>query len=287
MRDRAALAALFERARPDLVFHAAAIKHVPIAEAHACEAVLTNVLGTRNLADLARAHGVSAMVQISTDKAVNPTNVMGATKRLAEAYCQALDRDAEGATHFMTVRFGNVLGSTGSVVPLFQRQLEAGGPLTVTDPEMTRYFMTTHEAVELVLQASAMGLGNGGQTGGIYVLEMGQSVRILDLARQMIRLAGLHPDKDIAIEISGPRPGEKLHEELFHDSEHLVATAHDGIRLACPRAADVATLAETIEALAETAMRHDDMAVRAALADAVPEFEGACGNGLILPTSQT
>ncbi len=287
VRDRAALAALFERARPDLVFHAAAIKHVPIAEAHACEAVLTNVLGTRNLADLARAHGVSAMVQISTDKAVNPTNVMGATKRLAEAYCQALDRDAEGATHFMTVRFGNVLGSTGSVVPLFQRQLEAGGPLTVTDPEMTRYFMTTHEAVELVLQASAMGLGNGGQTGGIYVLEMGQSVRILDLARQMIRLAGLHPDKDIAIEISGSRPGEKLHEELFHDSEHLVATAHDGIRLASPRAADVATLAETIEALAETAMRHDDMAVRAALADAVPEFEGACGNGLILPTSQT
>jgi len=277
VRDRTALATLFARLRPELVFHAAAIKHVPIAESHACEAVLTNVLGTRNLADLARAHGVSAMVQISTDKAVNPTNVMGATKRLAEAYCQALDRDAAGGTRFMTVRFGNVLGSTGSVVPLFQRQLEAGGPLTVTDPEMTRYFMTTHEAVELVLQASAMGLDNGGETGGIYVLEMGQSVRILDLARQMIRLAGLHPDKDIAIKITGARPGEKTHEELFHGGEHLVKTAHEGIRLASPRAADLAILAGTIEALAETAARHDDGVVRAGLAEAVPEYGAECG----------
>jgi FlaA1/EpsC-like NDP-sugar epimerase len=279
VRDRTALAALFARLEPELVFHAAAIKHVPIAEAHAAEAVLTNVLGTRNVADLAREHGVKAMVQVSTDKAVNPTNVMGATKRLAEAYCQALDRDAAGGTRFMTVRFGNVLGSTGSVVPLFQRQLEAGGPLTVTDPEMTRYFMTTHEAVELVLQASAMGLDNGGQSGGIYVLEMGQSVRILDLARQMIRLAGLHPDKDIAIEITGARPGEKMHEELFHGGEHLVETAHEGIRLASPRAADVSTLATTIEALAELAARHDDAAVRAGLADGVPEYVAEYGQG--------
>ena len=277
VRDRVALAALFARLQPELVFHAAAIKHVPIAEAHACEAVLTNILGTRNVADLAREHGARAMVQISTDKAVNPTNVMGATKRLAEAYCQALDRDTGEGTRFMTVRFGNVLGSTGSVVPLFQRQLEAGGPLTVTDPEMTRYFMTTQEAVELVLHASAMGLDNGGQFGGIYVLDMGQSVRILDLARQMIRLAGLHPDTDIAIEITGPRPGEKLHEELFHGGEHLVETTHEGIRLASPRAADIGTLAVTIDALIEIAAQYDDGTVRSALADAVPEYEGACG----------
>jgi O-antigen biosynthesis protein WbqV len=279
VRDRVALATLFARVSPELVFHAAAIKHVPIAEAFACEAVLTNVLGTQQVADLAREHGAKAMVQISTDKAVNPSNVMGATKRLAEAYCQALDREAAGGTRFMTVRFGNVLGSTGSVVPLFQRQLEAGGPLTVTDPDMTRYFMTTHEAVELVLHASAMGLDSAGEVGGIYVLEMGQSVRILDLARQMIRLAGLHPDEDIAIEITGIRPGEKMHEELFHDREHLVETAHEGIRLARPRAADLATLAAAIEALKTTAERHEDLEVRAALVQAVPEYEVACGQG--------
>jgi O-antigen biosynthesis protein WbqV len=276
VRDEVALAALFARLRPELVFHAAALKHVPIAEAHASEAVLTNVLGTRRVADLARAHGARAMVLISTDKAVNPASVMGASKRLAEAYCQALDRAAApGGTRFLTVRFGNVLGSTGSVVPLFRRQLEAGGPLTVTDPEMTRYFMTAREAVELVLQASAMGLDDDAGAGGIYVLDMGEPVRIVDLARQMIRLAGLHPDRDIEIAFTGPRPGEKLHEELFHAGEQLVETAHEGIRLARPRAAEAETLARAIDAIAALATDHDDAAVCRRLQQLVPEYAAA------------
>jgi O-antigen biosynthesis protein WbqV len=274
VRDEVALAALFARLRPELVFHAAALKHVPIAEAHASETVLTNVLGTRRVADLARAHGARAMVLISTDKAVNPANVMGASKRLAEAYCQALDRAAApGGTRFLTVRFGNVLGSTGSVVPLFRRQLEAGGPLTVTHPDMTRYFMTAREAVELVLQASAMGLDDAGTpAGGIYVLDMGEPVRIVDLARQMIRLASLHPDRDVEITFTRPRPGEKLHEELFHAGERLVETAHEGIRLARPRAAEAETLARAIDAIAELAAAHDDDAVCQRLQQLVPEY---------------
>ena len=277
VRDAAAIAAAFARARPELVFHAAALKHVPIAEAHASETTLTNVLGTRIVADAARAHGARAMVLISTDKAVNPAGVMGATKRLAESYCQALDLAAgAGETRFLTVRFGNVLGSTGSVVPLFQSQLAAGGPLTVTDPDMSRYFMTAREAVELVLQASAMGLDDAAAApaGGIYVLDMGEPVRIVDLARQMIRLAGLHPDGDVRIAFTGPRPGEKLHEQLFHPGEHAVATAHDAIRLARPRAADAETLARAIAAIGELAARHDDAAVRQRLAQLVPDYAG-------------
>ena len=275
VRDAAALEAAFADSRPELVFHAAALKHVPIAEAHASEAVLTNVAGTRNVADAARAHGVRAMVMVSTDKAVNPSNVMGASKRLAEAYCQALD--STDGTRFVTVRFGNVLGSAGSVVPLFQHQLAAGGPLTVTHPEMTRFFMTTREAVELILQATVLGLDDGAATpvGGIFVLEMGEPVRIVDLARQMIRLAGHHPDTDIAITFIGPRPGEKLHEELFHAGEPLVETAHEAIRLARPRAAVEATLAVAIDELTALAVSHDDAAVRARLAQILPEFEAA------------
>ena len=222
---------------PELVFHAAALKHVPMVEANPVEGVLTNVIGTRNAADACRKAGVAAMVLISSDKAVNPTSVMGATKRLAESYCQALDiagrRDGRFGTRFVTVRFGNVLGSTGSVVPLFHRQLAAGGPLTVTDPEMTRYFMTVREAVELVLQASALGVdAPSAEAGKIYVLDMGEPVRIMDLARQMIRLAGLRPDKDIEIVVTGPRPGEKLREELFHEAEPLIETGHPGRTLA-------------------------------------------------------
>jgi O-antigen biosynthesis protein WbqV len=257
VRDRERISTLVGAERPELVFHAAALKHVPMVEANPLEGVLTNVIGTRNVAEACRSHGVIAMVQISTDKAVNPTNVMGATKRLAESYCQALDvaETSHGnRTRFVTVRFGNVLGSTGSVVPLFQRQLAAGGPLTVTHPDIKRYFMTVREAVELVLQASALGVGGiqgagASETGKIFVLDMGEPIRIVDLARQMIRLAGRQPDKDVKIVITGLRPGEKLNEELFHAAEALQPTVVKGLQLANPRTADYAFLARGIDEL--------------------------------------
>mgnify|MGYP001052919647 FL=1 len=281
IRDRAVIDALIAAERPDLVFHAAALKHVPMVEAHPLEGVLTNVVGTRNVAEACRANGVAAMVLISTDKAVNPSSIMGATKRLAESYCQALDLIAQSRTsntRFITVRFGNVLGSTGSVVPLFQRQLAAGGPLTVTHPEIKRYFMTVREAVELVLQASALGAGERSgphgtpAEGKIFVLDMGEPIRIVDLARQMIRLAGLQPDKDIRIEFTGLRPGEKLNEELFHAGEALQPTVAKGILLASPRAADYAILARGIDEL-ETAARAGRIdAVLSALKRLVPEY---------------
>ena len=275
VRDAARIAEVVGQIAPELVFHAAALKHVPVVEAHPTEGVLTNTIGTRNLADACRAGGVGAMVLISTDKAVNPANVMGATKRVAESYCQALDiaeAAREGGTRYVTVRFGNVLGSTGSVVPLFQRQLAAGGPLTVTDAAMTRYFMTTREAVELVLQASALGLEGAAEAGKIYVLDMGEPVRILDLAKQMIRLAGLHPDSDVEIVFTGPRPGEKLHEELFHAAEQPVPTARAGILLAAPRAADGAFLAKALAELEDAARAGDRAATEAILCRMVPEY---------------
>jgi O-antigen biosynthesis protein WbqV len=212
------------------------------------------------------------MVMISTDKAVNPANVMGATKRLAESICQALDlveARRAGGTRFVTVRFGNVLGSTGSVVPLFQRQLAAGGPLTVTHPEISRFFMTVREAVELVLQASALGLDERGK---IYVLDMGQPIKIADLARQMIRLAGLKPDSDVKIAYIGLRPGEKLAEELFHSGEPPLPTRAEGILLAAPRAADYALLQRSLDELIDQAReRHEERAL-ALLAALVPEY---------------
>jgi FlaA1/EpsC-like NDP-sugar epimerase len=257
VRDRERITRLIADERPEVVFHAAALKHVPMVEANPVEGVLTNVIGTRNVAEACRAHGVVAMVLISTDKAVNPTNVMGATKRLAESYCQALDVSgaAQGSrTRFVTVRFGNVLGSTGSVVPLFQRQLAAGGPLTVTHPEIKRYFMTVREAVELVLQASALGVGGvdgaaPSESGKIFVLDMGEPIRIADLARQMIRLAGHRPDRDVQIVFTGLRPGEKLNEELFHAAEALRPTVIKGVLLADPRTADYAFLARGVDEL--------------------------------------
>jgi O-antigen biosynthesis protein WbqV len=246
-----------------------------MVEANPAEGVLTNVLGTRHVAEACRAHGVAAMVMISTDKAVNPSSVMGATKRLAESICQALDiegsRGAAG-TRYVTVRFGNVLGSTGSVVPLFQRQLAQGGPLTVTHPEIARFFMTVREAVELVVQAAALAASGGEERGKIFVLDMGEPIRIADLARQMIRLAGLKPDKDVKVEYVGLRPGEKLNEELFHSGEPLVPTAASGILRAAPRVIDYAMLSRSLDELADHARERRRDRMLALLQTLVPEY---------------
>jgi FlaA1/EpsC-like NDP-sugar epimerase len=280
IRDEGRVRAVFEQCRPELVFHAAALKHVPMVEANPLEGLLTNAAGTRHVADAARAVGAAAMVLISTDKAVNPTSVMGATKRLAEMYCQALDiaaRASGAGMRCITVRFGNVLGSTGSVVPLFQRQLERGGPLTVTHPDMQRYFMTVREAVGLVLQASVVGLGNAqlpsGEEGGIFVLDMGPPVKIVDLARQMIRLAGLVPDRDVEIRFTGLRPGEKLHEELFHGQEPPVETGHPGLLMAAPRTADAAIVGRAIDEIAIASRGGQARLALTLLGRKVPEFE--------------
>ena len=277
VRDRHRIDVVLRDERPELVFHAAAFKHVPMVEASPNEAVLTNVMGSRNVAESCRGCGVATMVLISTDKAVNPRSVMGATKRVAEIYSQALDvagaGDA-GATRFVTVRFGNVLGSAGSVVPLFQRQLSNGGPLTVTDPEVTRYFMTTREAVELVLQASAMPAAEASRSGKIFVLDMGEPVRISDLARQMIRLAGLRPDVDVRLVFTGLRPGEKLEEELFHQGEALMPTEVDGILLVAPRLIDYDLLAPQVDKLAAQAQARNTEEVLALMRRLVPEYQG-------------
>ena len=267
IRDRARLDRALHQARPDIVFHAAALKHVPLSEENLNEAVLTNVAGTMNVADACREAGVAAMVLISTDKAVNPSSVMGATKRLAELYIQALGT-ADGGTRFAAVRFGNVLGSAGSVVPLFHKQLTDGGPLTVTHPDMTRFMMTVREAVELVLQASALG-GAGGE---LFVLDMGEPVRIQDLARQMIRLAGLTPDKDIEIAFTGLRAGEKLYEELTYDHETLSATSRAGINVTHGTGADMGDLKPGLTALVEQASAGDPDDTRALLRVLVPDY---------------
>lgn len=271
VRDRSVIDALFAEERPELVFHAAALKHVPLVEANPLEGILTNAIGSRNIADACVAADVRAMVMISTDKAVNPTNVMGATKRVAESYCQALDT-AQNGTRFVTVRFGNVLGSTGSVVPRFQAQLAAGGPITVTHPDMERYFMTIREAVELVLQASALGVLQHHDQGKIYVLDMGKPVKIVDLARQMIRLVGLRPETDVKIAFTGLRPGEKLFEEIFHGAEAPAPTARDGILLASPRLVHLDELDLRFQAL-ETACRvRNELDALAVIQAVVPEF---------------
>jgi O-antigen biosynthesis protein WbqV len=294
IRDEARIRSLFDALRPALVFHAAALKHVPIVEANPLEGLLTNAVGTRIVADAARASGASAMVLISTDKAVNPTSVMGASKRLAEMYCQGLDiaaREAHAPSasnmRGITVRFGNVLGSTGSVVPLFQRQLARGGPLTVTHPDMQRYFMTVREAVGLVLQASVVGAAELGsaradastpaQQGGIFVLDMGAPVKIVDLARQMIRLAGLRPDTDVEIRFTGLRPGEKLFEELFHGHEPPAPTGYPGLLMASPRTADPAFIGRALDEMSALCRAGQTHAALALLARLIPEFEPAAG----------
>jgi O-antigen biosynthesis protein WbqV len=276
VRDSARLDHIMTEERPELLFHAAALKHVPLVEANPIEGVLTNVIGTRNTADACRRNGVDAMVLISTDKAINPPNVMGATKRLAESYCQALDIAGRGSqgTRFITVRFGNVLGSTGSVVPLFTRQLARGGPLTVTHPDMTRYFMTIREAVELVLQASALGATAAAEEAGkIYVLDMGDPIKIADLARQMIRLGGLRPEKDVKIVYTGLRPGEKLFEELFHEQEPLVETGHPSLHLASPRTTNLELLSRNLDDLEAVALARDRESVAKHLQRLVPEYD--------------
>ena len=281
VRDRAQIDEVVAAEKPEIIFHAAALKHLPMVEANPIEGVLTNVIGSRNVAEAARAYGTSLVVMISTDKAVNPASVMGATKRLAESFCQALDLyearrrgPLSHGTRYVTVRFGNVLGSTGSVVPLFQRQLAAGGPLTVTDPEVTRFFMTVREAVELVLQASALSPESEATDarGKIFVLDMGEPVKIVDLAQQMIRLAGLRPGRDVGIEFIGLRPGEKLHEELFHPAEPLIPTGNPAIRLAAPRTADYAMLARSIDELEENARARREERLLQLLARLVPEY---------------
>ena len=222
IRDKQQLDQIFNQYNPQVVFHAAAHKHVPLMEIQPMAAVLNNIYGTRNVADVAGRHGVERFVMISTDKAVNPTSVMGATKRVAEKVIISMNDTYD--TKYITVRFGNVLGSRGSVIPLFKKQIEAGGPVTVTDPEMTRYFMTIPEASQLVLQAGAMGKG-----GEVFLLDMGEPVKIIDLARNMIRLSGLEPDKDIHIKITGLRPGEKKYEELLTSEEGTNRTNHTKI----------------------------------------------------------
>ncbi len=279
VRDTSRIRAIFTEYAPELVFHAAALKHVPMVEANPLEGLSTNILGTRIVADAAHRAGATAMVLISTDKAVNPTSLMGASKRVAEMYCQALDIGARRAgcgMRCITVRFGNVLGSTGSVVPLFRRQLERGGPLTVTHPDMQRYFMTVREAVSLVLQACVVGLEQatlpGGEQGGIFVLDMGKPVHIVDLARQMIRLAGLRPEQDIKIEYTGLRPGEKLFEELFHGREAPVPTGHPGLLIAAPRTTDAATVGTAIDEIANLCRAGQTPLALARIVSLVPEF---------------
>ena len=241
----------FRLFKPQVVFHAAAYKHVPLMEENPCEAVLVNAVGSRNVADKCIQYGVEKMVMVSTDKAVNPTNVMGCTKRLAEIYVQslglALERgDIQGKTRFVTTRFGNVLGSNGSVIPRFREQIAKGGPVTVTHPDIVRFFMTIPEACRLVMEAATMSTGNQ-----IFVFDMGQSVKIDTLARKMITLAGLEPDKDILIEYTGLRPGEKLYEEVLSNTENTIPTDHDRIRVAKVREYEYTDAKELIDQLEE------------------------------------
>jgi len=256
---------IFAAEAPEAVFHAAAHKHVPLMEQNPGEAVKNNILGTQSLAEAALARGCQKFVLISTDKAVNPSSVMGCTKRVAEMYIQQLGPD--GPTQFVTVRFGNVLGSSGSVLPIFQRQIAAGGPVTVTHPEMVRYFMTIPEAAQLTLQAGA--IGNGGE---IFLLDMGEPVKILDLARELITLNGLRPDEDIDITFTGIRPGEKLFEELSIRGEDIAPTPHPKIGIWKRRPEDHATVCHAIDELARLAEDADPDTLRAGLAAIVPEY---------------
>ena len=270
MRDR--LEAVFAEMLPNVVFHAAAYKHVPLMEDNPSEAILANVLGSRNVADMAVKYGVESFVMVSTDKAVNPTNVMGCSKRLAEIYVQSLANNLEKKggryTRFITTRFGNVLGSNGSVIPLFRQQIENGGPVTVTHPDIIRYFMTIPEACQLVLEAGTLGEG-----GEIFIFDMGRPVKIVDLAKNMIRLAGLEPGKDIVIEYTGLRPGEKLFEELLNNEELVKPTSHDKIMIANVREYDYDEMLTHFDKLIDLAYSNQDYLVVKAMKEIVPEYK--------------
>lgn len=266
VRDREAMGRLLAEVRPEVVLHAAAYKHVPLMEARPTEAVLTNIGGTRTMAELAVAHGVREFILISTDKAVNPTSVMGATKRCAELYMQGMGA-AHPAMAVVTTRFGNVLGSNGSVIPLFRKQIAAGGPVTVTHPEVTRFFMTISEACRLVLEAATMGKG-----GEIYVFDMGQPVRIADLADRMIRLSGLEPGRDVEVRYTGLRPGEKLYEELLTAQEGIQQTHHPRILIGRTQPVDHGSTAKAITALLDAAQQGDAEQCLRLMHALVPEY---------------
>ncbi len=265
VKDRYRMNLIFERHRPDLIFHAAAYKHVPIIENAPYEGVYVNVIGTRVVADLAIKYNAEKFVMVSTDKAVNPTNVMGATKRVAELYTQSLNE--LGKTRFIATRFGNVLGSNGSVVPLFRKQIESGGPITVTHKDITRYFMTIPEACNLVLEAGAMGVG-----GEVFVFDMGEPVRIYDMARKMVRLSGLVPDKDIQIKVTGLRPGEKLYEELLASTENTLPTHHPKILKAQVQSVGYEEMSNHLDLLAEIMIDGDIFEMVRLVKTIVPEY---------------
>ncbi len=272
IRNRAFLEQIFEKYHPEVVYHAAAYKHVPLMEENPAQAIFTNVMGTKNLADLSQEFNVEHFVMVSTDKAVNPSNVMGASKRIAEKYVQSLNYNLRSnelsTTKFITTRFGNVLGSNGSVVPLFSKQIQEGGPVTITHPEIIRYFMTIPEACQLVLEAGAMGRG-----GEIFIFDMGEPVKIIDLAKKMIRLAGYTPEKEIKIKVVGLRPGEKLYEELLNDSSKNLPTYHEKIMIAEEESYQYEQVNEAIEELIEIASSESNSKIVMKMKNIVPEFK--------------
>ena len=266
IRNKERMENLFKTFRPNYVFHAAAYKHVPMMENNPSESIFTNVLGTKVIADLAVQYNIERFVMVSTDKAVNPTNVMGASKRIAEIYIQSLSATAN--TKFITTRFGNVLGSNGSVIPRFRKQIESGGPITITHPDITRFFMTIPEACQLVLEA-----GTSGEGGEIYIFDMGESVKILDLAKKMIKLSGLTLDKDIKITYTGLRPGEKLYEELLANEENTIATHHNQIMIAKVKKYDFQEVDAKINQLISSFNAQNNFQIVAQMKALVPEFK--------------
>ena len=271
VRNENRLDFVFRKYHPQIIYHAAAYKHVPLMEANPCEAILVNVLGTMNLSNFAVQYNSESFVMISTDKAVNPTNVMGASKRIAEIYVQSLAKESEkngSKVNFVTTRFGNVLGSNGSVIPYFKEQIEKGGPVTVTHPDIIRYFMTIPEACRLVLEAASFG-----NTGEIYVFDMGSPVKIVDLAKRMIELAGFVPNKDIKIEFIGLRPGEKLYEELLNDKETTIPTGHEKITIANVRQYEFEKVLSAIQIMIDLSRNVEIKSVVKSMKKLVPEFK--------------